>query len=147
MAEAGTRTTAIMTVRQRRIVRQTFEPLRELAGPVALLFYGKLFELDPGARRLFHNDLALQGRKLMDTLAAVAGALDDFDSMRPRLMQLGRQHAEYGVHLSQYDTVVTALLWAIGQALGPDFDAETREAWSLALDTLTGAMKEGARLP
>jgi hemoglobin-like flavoprotein len=135
----------VMTPSQRQTVRQTFEQMRELAGPLSLLFYGKLFELDPAARRLFHQDLAIQGRKLVDTLTAVADSLDHFEATRPRLMQLGRQHAEYGVSLEQYDTVVTALLWAIGQALGPDFDKPTREAWAVVLGAISEAMKDGAR--
>jgi hemoglobin-like flavoprotein len=133
-----------MTSEQCRIVRRTLEPLRELARPTSLLFYGRLFELDPAARRLFHNDLVVQSRKLMDTLTTVVDSLDQFESVRPRLIQLGRLHASYGVRLEQYDTVVAALLWAIGQALGPDFDSDTREAWALALGAIAATMKEGA---
>ena len=85
------------TVEQRRLVRQSFDSLREQAEPVALLFYGRLFELDPSARRLFHIDLAVQARKIVETLATVTESLDRFESMRPRLAELGRQHAGYGV--------------------------------------------------
>src|SRR5262245_15780346 len=99
-----------MTPEQRRLVRESFEVLRDQGGPVALLFYGRLFELDPAARRLFHNDLALQARKLVDTLDTIVQSLDRFDAIRPRLADLGRQHAGYGVRLEQYETVTTALL-------------------------------------
>ena len=136
-----------MTSDQRRLVQQSFDALREQAGPVALLFYGKLFELDPSARRLFHNDLTLQGRKIVETLATVTESLGRFESMRPRLADLGREHAGYGVRLEQYDTVTTALIWAISQALGPDFDQPTRDAWKLALTNICAAMKDGANLP
>jgi hemoglobin-like flavoprotein len=136
----------MMTCDQRRLVRHSFDALRHQAGPVSLLFYGKLFELDPPARRLFHNDLAIQGRKLMDTLSWVAESLDDVDAMRPRLADLGRKHAGYGVRPEQYDTLTTALLWALAQALGPDFDPPTRAAWSLALSAIATVMKEGAAL-
>jgi hemoglobin-like flavoprotein len=132
-----------MTPDQRRLIRDSFESLREYAEPLSLLFYGKLFELDPSARRLFHSDLALQGRKLMDMLTSVVESLDDFHPMRARLAKLGRQHAEYGVRPPQYDTVTQALLWSIGQALGPSFDAPTREAWRLAINAICGAMKAG----
>jgi hemoglobin-like flavoprotein len=132
-----------MTPDQRRLIRDSFESLREYAEPLSLLFYGKLFELDPSARRLFHNDLALQGRKLMDMLTSVVESLDDFHLMRTRLAKLGHQHAEYGVRPVQYDTVTQALLWSIGQALGPSFDAPTREAWRLAINAICGAMKAG----
>ena len=134
-----------MTPDQRRLVKQTYEPVREMAAPVALLFYGRLFELEPSARRLFHNDLALQGRKLMDTLDVLVASLDDFDAVRPRLSDLGRRHHGYGVRPEQYAAVVTALVWAIGQALGADFDAPTREAWHTVLTVVSGAMQEGAR--
>ena len=111
---------------------------------MTLLLYGKLFELDPSTRRLFHNDLVAQGRKLMDTLDAIAASLDRFESMRPRLVELGRLHAGYGVRPGHYETLVNALLWAFGQALGPDFDARTREAWRLALAAVAAVMQEGA---
>jgi hemoglobin-like flavoprotein len=136
----------MLTGEQRRLIRESFDPLRELAGPLSLLFYGKLFELDPSARRLFHNDLGAQGRKLMDTLGTITESLDHFDAVRAPLGQLGRRHAEFGVRPEQYETVTTALLWAIGQALGPDFDAPTREAWRLALTAVSAAMKGGTDL-
>lgn len=128
---------------QRRLVRDSIALLRESAAAFTLLFYGKLFELDPGCHRLFHNDLALQGRKLMDMLGSVAESLDNFESIRPRLVELGRKHAEYGVRPEQYDTLTTALLWSIGQALEGDFDAPAREAWRAVIASICAAMKSG----
>ncbi|HJZ70613.1 MAG TPA: globin domain-containing protein [Vicinamibacterales bacterium] len=130
-----------MTAEQRRLVRDSFDAMRELAEPVTLMFYGKLFELDPSARRLFHNDLTLQGRKLIDTLDTVIQSLDRFDEVRPRLIALGRQHAEYGVRPEQYAMITAALIWALGQALGADFDPPTREAWTAALNAVTAVMR------
>lgn len=130
-----------MTADQVRLVRETLDALREDAEPFALLFYGKLFELDPGSRRLFHNDLAAQGRKLMDMLTSVSESLDNFEPMRPRLAELGRKHAEFGVRPEQYDVLTNALLWSIGQALGSGFDVPTRDAWRLAIHAICGAMK------
>jgi hemoglobin-like flavoprotein len=141
VSQAIRSTEGAMTAEQCRLVRQTFDRLHSFAGPFALLFYGRLFEVDPSARRLFHNDLAVQGRKLMDTLDWVAESLDRFDAMRTRLADLGRKHASYGVRPEQYDTVTTALLWALSQALGPDFDAPTRAAWTVALAQISAAMK------
>jgi hemoglobin-like flavoprotein len=131
-----------MTSDQRRLVKQTYEPVREMAGPLALLFYGRLFELEPSARRLFHNDLALQGRKLMDTVDLLVASLDDFDAVRDHLSALGQRHRGYGVRPEQYTAVVTALLWALGQALGPDFDAPTREAWRAVLTAVSRTMQD-----
>ena len=136
-----------MTSPQRQLVRHSFDAVRDQARPVALLFYGRLFELDPPAQRLFHIDLAVQAHKIIEMLATVIESLDRFESIRPRLADLGRQHAGYGVRLEQYDTVSAALIWAIGQALGADFDAPTRDAWKAALADVCAAMKEGAHQP
>jgi hemoglobin-like flavoprotein len=133
----------MMTTEQRNLVRDSIASLREYSDAFALLFYGKLFELDPASRRLFHNDLALQGRKVMDMLASVVESLDNFQPLRARLADLGRQHANFGVRPEQYDTLTTALLWSIGQALGPSFDAPIREAWRLAINAICAAMKAG----
>ena len=141
--QAATKPDLMMTADQRRLVRDSVASLREYGDSFALLFYGKLFELDPNSQKLFHNDLALQGRKVMDMLTSVVESLDDFQLMRTRLAELGCKHTEYGVKNEQYELLTTAMLWAIAQALGPDFDAETREAWRLALNAISAAMRAG----
>ena len=75
----------MMTAPQRHLVRQTLEQLRHDAEPVTLLLYGKLFEIDPSLKHLFHNDLMAQGRKLIATLETVAASLDRMEALRPRL--------------------------------------------------------------
>lgn len=127
----------------RRRIRETLDAVRDVAIPLTLLFYGRLFELDPSARRLFHNDIARQGQKLLDTLTALADSLDDFDAMRPRLIDLGRRHAEYGVRSNQYETMITAFVWALGHALGADFDQTTRDAWRMMLTEVSHVMQAG----
>ena len=97
-----------LTVDQRRLVRDSFEAVHTLAGPVGLLFYGRLFELATEVRPMFHNDLDLQIRKLMDMLSSVVESLDNFESIRPKLEDLGRLHAGYGVRPEQYE-VLTAI--------------------------------------
>ena len=130
-----------ITADERGLILDSIESLREYREPFALLFYGKLFELDPGARRLFHVDLAVQGRKVMDMLSSVAESLNDFGPMRGQLAELGRQHAEYGVQPEQYDTLSRALLWSLSQALGANFDPAVRDAWSKALAAICAAMQ------
>ena len=132
-----------MTPDQRRLLRSSFDLLRDQTGPFALLFYGKLFELDPGARHLFHGDLAAQGDKVINMLNSVVTSLDNPASLRTELSELGKRHSEYGVRPQQYETVSAAMLWSLAQALGPDFDAPTREAWRVALHSICDMMKAG----
>jgi hemoglobin-like flavoprotein len=133
----------MMTPAQRRLVRESFELISEDARPLTLLFYGKLFEMDPSSRLLFHNDIAVQGRKLMEMLTDVVNSLDDFEPMRLRLAELGRRHASYGVRPDQYETLTSALLWSIAQSLEGGFDSATRDAWHIALTSTCAAMRAG----
>jgi len=133
-----------MTREQKRLVRESFQRIHEMAGPIALLFYGRLFEIEPGARKLFHNDLRLQGLKLMETLGSLVESLDHFDRMQGHLAELGRRHAGYGVKPEQYEKLKLALMWSLKQALGPEFGPDTQAAWALVIDEVSHAMISSA---
>ncbi len=58
------------------------------------------------------------------------------------LAELGRRHVNYGVQPYQYEKLRSALLWALGQALGLEFDPETRAAWDQLLSLISAVMLE-----
>jgi hemoglobin-like flavoprotein len=130
---------------QDQLIRDSFAVIHEMPEAVAMLFYGRLFTVDPSLRPLFKIDMHTQSKKLMDTLASVVDSLDHLDRMRPALRELGRKHAvEYGVRPQHYPIVVEALLWALGQALQPHFYADTKEAWQNVLQDIAREMLSGA---
>jgi hemoglobin-like flavoprotein len=133
-----------VTNRQKQIVRDTFDTVRGAAIPVMLLFYGRLFERDPSIRSMFHIDIRLQSGKLLAMLDAIIESLDAFDEMRPKLRELGRRHAGYGVREDQYETLTSALLWAFGHALEHQFDPAAKQAWATLLADVCAEMKKGA---
>ncbi len=113
-----------------------------------MLFYGRLFALDPSLRPMFRQDIALQGRKLMDMLTAVVDHLDEFESLTPALRSLGQKHVGYGVRPEHYQTVGKALIWALTQALDERFYPELREAWRATIQAVSeGMLKGAAELP
>ena len=132
------------TAHQKRLIRQSFESVREYSDSVVLLFYGRLFELDPSARHLFKISIREQAKKLLETLGTVVDALDHFEPLRAKLTELGKRHVAYGVRPDQYDTLRNALLWAMGQALGAEFDRETKSAWDSLLVSISAVMLEAA---
>lgn len=134
-----------MTPRQRQLVRESYPVLRELAFPLSQLFYGRLFELEPGLRRMFRQDLAGQGLKLMEMLSAVAEHVDRLDSLDPLLRELGKRHAGYGVLPHHYATVEQALLWSLGHAMENEFDGELKSAWRALIAQASAAMLAGAQ--
>ena len=111
---------------------------------VVLRFYGRLFELAPQARGLFKIGIRAQAAKLMDTLTSLVDALDRFDELRTDLAELGRRHAGYKVEAAHYEVLVTALTWAFGQALGIEFDRETKAAWEQLLRSVSAVMIAGS---
>lgn len=133
-----------LTEIQKQLIRESFDQIRDIAAPLAGLFYGRLFLKDPTTRPLFRGDIKLQGSKLMDMLSAVVLSLDTFDTLAPTLRDLGHRHAVYGVQTSQYLSVSAALQWALSQALETQFDAETRAAWAALLDAVSAEMIAGA---
>lgn len=133
-----------MTPEQKQLIRESFPAIREMAGPVSLLFYGRLFALEPALRPMFRQDIELQGRKLMDMLTAVVDNLDQFEGLAPTLRALGQKHAGYGVRPEHYQTVARALIWALGQALDTQFYPELRSAWLAIIEAVSLSMKKGA---
>src|SRR5215470_13649700 len=134
----------ILTPRQKRLVKQSFESIQDYSNSLTKLFYGRLFELQPALRPMFKINLEDQSRKILDMLVVIVDALDDFDALRPRLAELGRKHVTYGVVPEHYQIVRTALVWAVGQALELEFDSDTKAAWNQMLDAVAAAMLDGA---
>lgn len=64
--------------------------------------------------------------------------------MVPVLANLGSRHVAYGAQEAHYPVVANALIAAFRDALGEDFDAETENAWRMALDWISGQMIAGA---
>jgi hemoglobin-like flavoprotein len=133
-----------LTSKQKRLVQQSFESIKDYSTSLTKLFYGRLFEIRPEIRPMFKISLDDQSRKLLDMLVVIIEALDDFEALRPRLVELGRKHVQYGVKPEHYDLVRTSLVWAIGQALELEFDAETKAAWNQMLTVVAETMLEGA---
>lgn len=129
------------------LVQSSFDKVLPIADVAADIFYSRLFELDPSLRRLFHGDLKLQGKKLMDTLRIIVGNLNRLDRIVPGVRALGERHVAYGVEASHYDTVGEALLWTLERGLGDAFTADVRNAWAAAYTLLARTMKPAAPAP
>ena len=103
-------------------IRDSWETIEPLAPEAADSFYGRLFELDPGLRRLFTGDMGEQGQKLMRMIAIAVNGLDRLPEIIPAIEDLGRRHRDYGVSTADYDKVGAALLWTLEGALGSPLD-------------------------
>lgn len=133
-----------MTKEQINLVRTSFAKIEPVAEEAAVLFYAKLFDLDPNLRRLFKGGIREQGLKLMQMLELAVKGLDEIDKLVPAVRALGARHAAYGVEDRHYETVGKALLWTLEKALRADFTRETKAAWAAVYNLLAETMKDAA---
>lgn len=129
---------------QVHLIRKSFAKLALHEHVAALIFYRKLFELDPSLRRLFKEDIEEQSRKLMDMLSALIALLERPLGLELELRAMGARHAGYGVKDGHYATVGQALLDMLSSTLDKDFTPETRDAWSALYGAVETTMKAGA---
>ncbi len=134
-----------MTEEQIDLVRTSFEKIGRLSEEAAVLFYARLFELDPKLRRLFKPDMGEQRLKLMQMLEAAVNGLGHLDELLPAVREMGARHAGYGVEDHQYETVGSALLYTFECALGAEYTAEMKEAWTAVYALLATTMKDASR--
>lgn len=144
-----------MTPAQIRIVQRTFAQLEYNATDFSAIFYDRLFTLAPETRALFRSDLKAQHAKFMKVVAEVVKlhlrALISLpvtskagtQSAIPGADWAGQMHYAYGVKMEHYDVMKQALLWALEQSLGRDFNQDAADAWSSAYDILADAMRSG----
>jgi hemoglobin-like flavoprotein len=136
-----------MTNEDIQLVQGSWNRVLPLKKEAAELFYRKLFELDPGLRRLFTGNMEQQGAKLMQMITAAVNGLNRLEALLPVVRQLGARHGTYGVRDEHYDTVATALLWTLEQRLQHEFTAEVKAAWIKVYGVLSQVMRESHDAP
>jgi len=135
----------MLTMAQKTLVQDTFATIAPIADDAAVLFYQRLFELDPSLELMFRGNMAEQRRMLMQMLTAAVKGLDRLDQLVPVLEHLGRRHATYGVTDAHYETVGSALIWTLKMGLGRAFTADVRDAWVTVYGLISTTMKGAAR--
>lgn len=135
----------MVTQEEIKLVQESWEKVKPIAPQAAELFYAKLFELDPDARALFTGDMTIQGEKLMNMITVAVGHLNSLESIIDTLKKSGRQHVDWGVEDSQYETVGAAFLDTLEKGLGDAFTPEVKAAWTKVYGVLATTMIDAAK--
>jgi class 3 adenylate cyclase len=106
----------------------------------AKIFYDKVFEMAPGVRSLFRNNMTDQGRLLTHMLGGIVYALSRPEHLRSGLKRLGENHVNYGVREDHYPIIKEAMLYSIAEIMGERRTEKTLDAWNAALEYIIGAM-------
>jgi hemoglobin-like flavoprotein len=122
-----------MTPDQAVTVRRTFRLVEAIQEQVAVLFYRRLFVLDPDiAFRFDGTDMDRQRKILIRTLASVVDGLDEPVGTRSGAVAPDPGPAILGPASEDDDIAGSALTWTLAQALGPAFTPEVEAAWRAA---------------
>lgn len=135
----------MISSQQIAFVQNSFLHCLQIPDRVAARFYGRLFAAAPALRRMFTGDMAVQGDKLMMTLATIVDGLERLDEIVPIAQSLAVRHMGYGVIDAHYALVGNALIETLREFLGPLFDAETEAAWGAAYTLLSDTMMMATR--
>ena len=138
--------TVNMTPEQVNLVRQSFDAIWPVRRKLAAVFYSRFFELAPDAMPLFPNDMERQHMKLMDTIAAIVGALDKRELFQSIIRHTGRQHAQFGAKPSHFAAFGDALVWGLERQLGDAFTPEVKDAWTTLYGVVQSEMMRAGRL-
>jgi hemoglobin-like flavoprotein len=131
---------SIMTPEQVDLIRQSFDAIWPVRRKLTVAFYDRFFELAPDAQRLFPKDMERQHLKLMDSIAAIVGALDKRDLFQSVVSETGRHHVGYGAKSSHFTAFGDALIWGLERQFGAAFTPELKTAWMTLYDAVQGEM-------
>jgi hemoglobin-like flavoprotein len=134
-----------MTPQQKELVKTSFAKVMPISDAAAQLFYTKLFDRHPEVRPLFKEDMAVQGRKLMDMLLVCVSKLDTLDQVVPAVEKLGERHGRYQVRPEHFPWVKDALMDTLAEGLGAEFTPDVRAAWNTLYDLLAKTMLGGVK--
>lgn len=129
------------------LIRVSFYDLLRISSGGDGLFYNRLFDIAPGLRPLFPDDVASQGVKLMSMLGSIVAQLHDHETLMPIVGDLARRHVSYGTTPAHYEVIGEALFWTLARGLGERFTPAVETAWSKGYRFLAAAMIEAAYPP
>jgi hemoglobin-like flavoprotein len=129
-----------MTPEQVDLIRRSFDSIWPVHRKLAATFYDRFFELAPDAKRLFPSDMERQHLKLMDSIAAIVGALDTRDLLQSVVSQTAQHHIGFGAQSAHFAAFGQALIWGLEQQFGSAFTPELRSAWTTLYDAVQDEM-------
>ncbi|WP_326550416.1 globin domain-containing protein [Micromonospora sp. NBC_01813] len=128
-----------------QLLKESWVLVEEQRDEVAGYFYARLFYDDPALRQLFPVHMDTQRRCLVEAIVTAVGSIDDPEQFDDYLQGLGRAHRKFQVQPAHYASFGAALLEALRTVAADQWTIEYEQAWSDALELLTGNLILGAQ--
>lgn len=134
----------MLTSRHIELVENSWDYVLLNSHEAGSIFYQKLFFLDPSLRQMFKSDMITQTQKLVAMITFAVHKLNNLDEIIADVKALGVQHRQNKVEVRHYDTVATALLSTLEQAMGQEWNEDIKEAWASVYGALSKTMIDAA---
>jgi len=134
-----------MTTKQIELVENSWDFVLMNTTEAGIIFYNRLFEIDPSLRNLFKGDIKSQSQKLISLITFAVHKLNSLDEILTDVKALGMRHNKYNVKEEHYATVAQALLWTLEKGLGNQWNEELKNAWVTLYTVLSKTMIEAAK--
>lgn len=126
------------------VVRASCARLAENPVELTQEFYRQLFQMAPGVRSMFPEDMTPQSEKLLQALLGAVQALDHPEKVESALRRLGEGHRRrHGVTNEMYVYVGHSLVRAIGRLSG-HMESSVGSAWIAVYEWMAAVMIDGA---
>ena len=135
----------MLTEVQVLLIRESAAELAKMEIPATNAFYANLFEVAPGVRELFPDDMFKQSEKLWQSIVMVVESADNPAEIAETLRTLGKRHVAYGAVPEHYPVVSEVLIETISKTMSDKWSDEYKSAWQAALTMVCDLMLEGAR--
>ncbi|CAN5510060.1 hypothetical protein BH11CYA1_BH11CYA1_14530 [soil metagenome] len=134
------------------LLRETFERVKVENGGTSALglnFYKRLFEKYPAVIPLFHSPPQEQHKKLIASLGAIVGGVEQPERLLPYLHAMGIRHLKYKTEPAHYGAVGENLMAVLGEHLSREgqWTPAMRETWRAAIGLVAETMIEAAANP
>jgi len=126
------------------LLESSFQLLVPQADRLAERFYENLFEVAPGVRSMFPDDIAGQRKALIASLGAIVSSLRTPVKMVEYLSGLAVRHVGYGAIEAHYDVVGAVLLKTMAEIAGDLWSEELEGAWGAAYGAIRQVMLAAA---
>lgn len=111
---------------------------------VPLYFYSDLFLRHPQMREMFPVSMAVTRDRLVSALARIVSHVDDVDSLRSYLADLGRDHRKFGAIAEHYRAVGISLIATLAYFSREEWTPELATDWEAAYAQVAEVMIEAA---
>jgi hemoglobin-like flavoprotein len=122
------------------LIRDSFDRVAPMHEMAARSFYDRLLAIAPEVRPLLRHEIGGQGRMFMATLAMLVRGVRDVPALLFVAAIMAERYVTFGASPERLPLLGEALLETLANALGDDFTAETRAAWSDAYAALSDAI-------